>query len=81
MSDKGQLPELFHSENVICTVSSFNQFENWGRQQQGGTFGLAFGQLASRFEMLAVTTSVDGLGCFSRGLLGTRCGSLQHTNP
>jgi hypothetical protein len=43
MLDEGQLPELFCSENVLRSVSSFNSFENWGRQQQGGTFGLAFG--------------------------------------
>lgn len=30
MSDKGQLPELFQSENAIHTVVSFNQFKNWG---------------------------------------------------
>ena len=41
--ESGQLPELFHSENAICTISSYNKFENWGRLQQGGTFGLAFG--------------------------------------
>jgi hypothetical protein len=34
-----------------------------------------------RFEMLEVMTSVDGLGCFFRSMLGTRCGSLQHINP
>jgi hypothetical protein len=81
MPDEGQLPELFCSENAIQTVSSFNRFENWDWRQQGGTFGLGFGQLASWFEMLAVTTLVNGLGCFSRGMLGTRCGSLWHTNP
>lgn len=50
MPDEGQLPELFRSENAICTVSSNNTFENFGRRQQGGTFGLAFGQLASRVQ-------------------------------
>jgi hypothetical protein len=50
MPDEGQLPELFCSENAIQTVSSFNQFENWGRRQQGGTFGLVFGQLASKVQ-------------------------------
>jgi hypothetical protein len=47
MPEEGQLPELFHSENAIRTVASYNTFENWGRKQQGGTFGLAFGQLNS----------------------------------
>jgi hypothetical protein len=42
MPEEGQLLELFHSEN------SYNTFKNWGRKQQGGTFGLAFGQLASK---------------------------------
>jgi hypothetical protein len=46
--ESGQLPELFHSENTIRTISSYNKFENWGRLQQGGRFGLAFGQLASK---------------------------------
>jgi hypothetical protein len=48
MPEEGQLPELFHSENAISTVASNNTFENWGRKKQGGTFGLAFGQLASK---------------------------------
>ena len=48
MPEEGQLPELFRSENAIRTVASYNTFENWGRKQQGGTFGLAFGQLASK---------------------------------
>jgi hypothetical protein len=34
MSDEGQLPELFQSENAIHTVVSFNRFKNWGRRQQ-----------------------------------------------
>jgi hypothetical protein len=50
MSDEGQLPELFCSENAIHTMVSFNQLENWGHQQQGGTFGLVFGQLASKVQ-------------------------------
>jgi hypothetical protein len=48
MPEEGQLLELFRSENAIRTVASYNTFENWGRKQQGGTFGLAFGQLASK---------------------------------
>jgi hypothetical protein len=48
MPDEGQLPELFCSENMIHIVSSFNWFENWGRQQQRGTFSLSFGQLTSK---------------------------------
>jgi hypothetical protein len=50
MSDEGQLSELFHSGNAICTMVSSNQFENWGHRQQGGTFGLVFGQLASNVQ-------------------------------
>jgi hypothetical protein len=80
MPDEGQLPELFHSEDAIRTVSSFNRFENWGRRQQGGTFGLVLDNWLLRSEMLAVMTSVNGLGCFSRGTQGTRCGSLRHIN-
>jgi hypothetical protein len=34
-----------------------------------------------RSEMLALMTSVNGLGCFSRGVWGTRCRSLRHINP
>jgi hypothetical protein len=48
MLESVQLLELFHSENAICTVASYNKFKNWGRLQQGGTFGLPFGQLASK---------------------------------
>jgi hypothetical protein len=61
MSDKGQLPELFKSENAIHTIVSFNQFKNWGHQQQGGTFGLVFGQLASKVQEVGS----DDLGCWS----------------
>jgi hypothetical protein len=50
MPDEGQLPELFRSENATRMVTSYNSFENWGRKQQGGTFGLAFGQLASKVD-------------------------------
>jgi hypothetical protein len=48
LPNEGQLPELFRSENAIHTVASFNRFENYGRKQQGGTFGLAFSQLTSK---------------------------------
>jgi hypothetical protein len=48
MLESVQLLELFHSENAICAVASYNKFKNWGRLQQGGTFGLPFGQLASK---------------------------------
>jgi hypothetical protein len=47
---EGQLLELFHAENAIHTISSYNTFENFGQQQQGGPFGLAFGQLASKAQ-------------------------------
>jgi hypothetical protein len=50
MPAEGQSPELFRSENSICTVASYNTFKNFGRKQQGGTFGLAFGTLASKVK-------------------------------
>lgn len=50
MPREGRLPELFRSENALRTTSSFNTHENFGKVQQGGTFGLAFGQLASRVK-------------------------------
>jgi hypothetical protein len=68
--DKGQLPELFWSENAIRTMVSFNRFENWGRQQQGGTFGLVFGQLASKVQEVGS----DDLGRWSWMLLKGRAG-------
>jgi hypothetical protein len=70
MSDEGQLPELFQSENAIRTMVSFNRFENWGRQQQGGTFGLVFGQLASKVQEVGS----DDLGRWSWMLLKGRAG-------
>ena len=70
MPDEGQLPELFHSENAIRTVSSFNRFENWGRRQQGGTFGLVFGQLASKVR----DVGSDDLGRWSWMLFQGRAG-------
>jgi hypothetical protein len=50
MPEEGQLPELFCSENVIRMVASYNT--KLGQKQQGGTFGLAFGQLASNVHDL-----------------------------
>jgi hypothetical protein len=29
MPESGQLPALFHSENAICAVTSYNKFKNW----------------------------------------------------
>jgi hypothetical protein len=50
MPAEGQLPECFHSENSIRTVASYNTFENFSCKQQGSTFGLAFGTLASKVK-------------------------------
>ena len=50
MPPEGQLLEFFHSENELQTVASYNTFENFGCKQQGGTFGLAFRQLASKVQ-------------------------------
>jgi hypothetical protein len=61
MPEAGQLPELFRSENAIQTVASYNKFENWGKLQQGGTFGLAFGLLASK----VIEVGSDDLGRWS----------------
>jgi hypothetical protein len=70
MPEEGQLPELFCSENAIRTVASYNTFKNWGRKQQGGTFGLAFGQLASKVH----DVGSDDLGRWSRMLFKGRDG-------
>jgi hypothetical protein len=70
MSDEGQLPELFQSKNAIHTVVSFNRFENWGCQQQGHTFCLVFGQLASKVQEVGS----DDLGHWSWMLLKGRAG-------
>jgi hypothetical protein len=70
MSDEWQLPELFRSENAIHTVVSYNRFENWGRRQQGGIFGLVFGQLASKVQEVGS----DDLGRWSWMLLKGRAG-------
>jgi hypothetical protein len=32
MPDEGQLPELFRSEDAICTVASFNWLKNYERK-------------------------------------------------
>jgi hypothetical protein len=34
--------------NAIRTILSHNKYENYGKQQQGGTFGLVFGLLSSK---------------------------------
>ena len=57
----GQLPEFFCSENALRTVVAYNSHENYGWKQQGGTFGLAFGQLASAVKRVDDT----GLGQWS----------------
>ena len=60
MPTDGQLPEFFRSENALRTVAAYNSHENYGRKQQGGTFGLAFGQLASAVKNVGVDDT--GLG-------------------
>jgi hypothetical protein len=70
MPEAGQLPELFCLENSIHTVALYNKFENWGRIQQGETFGLAFGQLASK----VVDVSSNDLGGWSWILFNGRDG-------
>jgi hypothetical protein len=55
MPKSGRLPELFHTENALCTVAGYNVHENFSRRQYGGTFQLTFGALATR----VVDTGVD----------------------
>jgi hypothetical protein len=70
MLESVQLLELFHSENAICTVASYNKFKNWGRLQQSVTFGLPFGQLASK----VTDVGSDDLGRWSWMLFNGRDG-------
>jgi hypothetical protein len=70
MSDKVQLPELFHSENAIHTVVSFNWFKNWGCWQQGGTFDLVFGQLASKVQEVGSNDLGHGSWILLKGRAG-----------
>ena len=60
MPPEGRLPEIFQSENKLRMVVAHNVHEDFGWKQQGGTFGLAFGQLASRVRN--VGTDNSGLG-------------------
>jgi len=60
MPKDGKLPELFRSENAIRTISANNTHENFGRRQQGGAFGMVFGQLASTIR--DVGSDPTGLG-------------------
>ena len=61
MPGEGQLPILFHSENAIWMVTSYNTFENFGHKQQGSTFGLAFRQLVTKVQ----DVGSDALGRWS----------------
>jgi hypothetical protein len=63
MPKDGQLPELFWSKNAIRTISANNTHENFGRHQQGGAFGMVFGQLASMIRDVGSNTM--GLGCWA----------------
>ena len=56
----GRLPKFFRSENALRMVAAYNSHENYGQKQQGGTFGLAFGQLASAVKNVGVDNT--GLG-------------------
>ena len=47
MPPAGQLPELFQSDNALCTVAAFNSNESFSLHQYGGTFQLVMGQIAS----------------------------------
>ncbi len=70
MPPEGQLLEFFSSENKLQTVASYNTFENFGHKQQGGTFGLAFGQLASKVQDIGQ----DDLGRWTWMLFQGRAG-------
>ena len=63
MPTDGQLPEFFRSENALRMVAAYNLHKNYGRKQQGGTFSLAFGQLASAVKNVGVDNT--GLGQWS----------------
>ena len=60
MPMEGKLPELFRTENAIRTITAHNTHENFGRRQQGGTFGMVFGQLAG--TIIDVGTDAWDLG-------------------
>jgi hypothetical protein len=72
MPREGRLPEWFRSENALRTVASYNTHENFGRRQHGGTFELAFGELAQR--VIDTGTDSRGLGRYSWMLLRGRSG-------
>ena len=55
---ENRLNELFRTENALKTKEAFNTHEDSGRYQQGGTFMLAFGEMATR----VVETGVDSSG-------------------
>ena len=63
MPRSGQLPELFRTENALRTVASYNTHENDSRRQYGGTFQLAFGDLASRVSEIGIDER--GLGRYA----------------
>ena len=60
MPAHGCLNEWFRTENALRTEVGYNEHENFGRYQQGGTFMLAFGAIASR--MMEKGTDETGLG-------------------
>jgi hypothetical protein len=72
MSRAGRLPEQFLSTNALRTIASYNTHENFGRKQRGGTFGLAFGQLAT--QVSKVGTDESGMGRWSWILVTGRNG-------
>ena len=63
MPTDGWLLKFFHLENALRTVAAYNSHKNYGQKQQGGTFGLAFGQLASVVKNVGVDDT--GLGRWS----------------
>jgi hypothetical protein len=80
MLEEGQLLELFRSENAIRTVASYNTFENRGRKQQGGTFGLALVNWPQKYTTWVVMILADGHGCCFGVGTDTRFEWWWHTN-
>ena len=63
MPPEGRLPKFFRLENKLRMMAAYNTHEDFGQKQQGSTFSLAFGQLASKVKN--VGTDNSGLGRWS----------------
>jgi hypothetical protein len=63
MPHSGRLESMFQSENALYSVAAHNKHRTNGRQQFGGTFAMAFGELVTK----ATDSNVDptGLGRWS----------------